>query len=276
MKMLLATTGLIGALVASTAASAANFEARALECKNLPGSFLLIVDGQIKPKDDEMFEAMIKKNDVKMAVVGLNSPGGNVLAAYMIGKLIQEKGYTTYVPGRASCLSACAMVWMAGSSRQIEAKSRIGFHGAYVVDKNERVVGPAGAGNALVGSYYAHLGLSDLAILYLTSAGPKEMRWLNPADAKKYDIEFAFRVDEKANYVVGPWLEESKSASNPPPAPPAKASAENDPDGMKPWCLQLLRQGNTSPHCTASGEPVEEKSVPMTVTKKMNNDPILE
>src|SRR5262249_4097208 len=207
MKMLLATTGLIGALVASTAASAANFEARPLECKNLPGCFLLIVDGEIKPKDDEMFEAMIKKNDVKMAVVGLNSPGGNILAAYMIGKSIQEKGYTTYVPSRASCVSACAMVWMAGSSRQVEAKSRIGFHGAYVVDKKGRVIGAASSGNALVGSYYAHLGLSDMAIVYLTTAGPSELRWLNAADAKKYGIEVEFRVNEKANYVVGPWRE---------------------------------------------------------------------
>src|SRR5262249_25379887 len=147
--------------------------------------------------------------------------------------------------------------------------------GAYVVDKKGRVIGTASSGNALVGSYYAHLGLSDMAIVYLTTAGPSELRWLNAADAKKYGIEVEFRVNEKANYVVGPWREESGTASNPPPAPPAKTRAEDDPDGTELWGRQLARQKNTSPRFTDSGEP-DEEPVAMTVKKKTNNDPMVE
>src|SRR5215471_3806400 len=102
----------------------------------------------------------------------------------------------------ASCVSACAMVWMAGPSRKVEAKSRIGFHGAYVVDKKGQVIGAASSGNAPVGSYYTQLGVSDRAIVSLTTAGLSALRWLNAAAAKKYGIEVAFRVYEKANYVV--------------------------------------------------------------------------
>jgi hypothetical protein len=231
-KFLTATAlaGVLGVVTLPTAASAAVIEARPLECKNIPGCFLVIIDGDIKPDDDKKFEALIKKNNVKTAVVALNSPGGNLLAGIMIGKSIRERGYTTIVPGFATCMSACAAIWLAGSTRQVEAKSRIGFHAAYTVDKKGRFVGVTGPGNALFGSYYAHLGLSDLAILYLTSAAPSELKWLKAADAKKYGIEVEFRVDEKANYVVGPWPEKSETASNPPPATPAEARAD-DPMG---------------------------------------------
>jgi hypothetical protein len=50
------------------------------------------------------------------------------------------------------CVSACAMVWMSGTTRQVDPKSRVGFHGAYTVDGKGRVVGGASSGNALTGS----------------------------------------------------------------------------------------------------------------------------
>jgi hypothetical protein len=39
--------------------------------------------------------------------------------------------------------------------------------------------------------------------MYLTSASPKEAKWLNPADAKKYNIAVVERSD-KQPYLVGP------------------------------------------------------------------------
>jgi hypothetical protein len=99
-----------------------------------------------------------------------------------------------------------------------------------------------GAGNALMGAYYAELGLSDKAIVFFTIAHPNNMGWLS---AKIVD-EIGLTVINLSEYV-----QKEKQT--------AKARADNDPDGMKLWCRQLLRQGNTSPHCT---EPVEQKPSP--------------
>jgi hypothetical protein len=247
MKTLLATTTLASALALPTVASAANFKAISLDCEGKPGCFLLVIEGKIEFNDSKKFEQIIAKNNVKMAVVGLNSPGGNVLEAYVIGKMIQEKGYTTYVPGFASCVSACAMIWTAGSTRQVEAKAKIGFHGAYTVDGRGRVVGGASSGNALVGSFYAHVGLSDMAILYMTSAGPNEMRWLNPVEAKKYNIAYHLR-DEKDLFIVGPWPKEE-----PPSTPRQLPTVTVDPPKVKPKV-----EANTSRYCVSVVEASAE------------------
>ena len=102
----------------------ANITAKPLTCDNHPGCFALLIDGRIEPDDGKKFEEVVKKNDVKMAVIVLNSPGGTLIAGYAIGTLIREKGYATYVSGGATCGSTCAMIWMAGSPRQVEAKAR--------------------------------------------------------------------------------------------------------------------------------------------------------
>jgi hypothetical protein len=217
-KKFLTATALTCALAAPTAASAATFEARSLECEGQPGCFLLIIDGRIELNDDQKFEKLVKDNGVKMAVVGLNSPGGNLVAGIAIGRSIHSKGYGTYVPGWATCASSCADIWLAGSSRQVEAKSRVGFHAAYVVDKKGRADASSNFNasvNAVTGAYYASLGLSDMTIVYMTSTGPKDIRWLNMVDAKKYDIDVVMRKSENDMFFVGPWPKEKEAVVAP-------------------------------------------------------------
>ena len=223
-KKFLTAAALVGALAAPMSASAAKFQAFPIDCKGHPGCFLLTIDEDIVEGDGEKFEALIKKNDVKLAVVGLNSTGGVVIEAHRIGRLIQEKGYGTYVPKWGVCASACAMVWMAGAPRQYDAKARIGFHGAYAVDKKGKVIGATSGGNALAGSYYAHLGLSDPAILYMTTAGPKEMRWLTAKDAKEYGIDVV-EIGEHDSYFVGPWPKEEAASNTPAAEAPTTAAS---------------------------------------------------
>jgi len=61
----------------------------------------------------------------------------------------------------------------------VEGNGQVGFHAIYVPD-DKSISAP---GNALVGSYMARLGFSDLAIVYATEAAPSEMRWLTPSNA---------------------------------------------------------------------------------------------
>ena len=143
--------------------------------------------GVIQPGDDMKFNQVIETNKIIKAVVVLISPGGNVLAGLAIGRTIKEKGFTTSLIKDGLCTSVCGAIWLAGSKRFVTAGSRIGFHAAYYKDQQGRMV-ETGMGNALVGAYYAHLGLSDEAIVYLTKSGPYAMTWLKADDAKKLGI----------------------------------------------------------------------------------------
>jgi hypothetical protein len=182
-------------------ASAATIFSR--PCKDKAGCFGLFIQGVIQPGDEAKFDLEIKKLGVKSATVALDSPGGNLFTGLTIGRLVHQKGYTTIVPNGATCASACAMIWLAGSARQAEKSARVGFHAAYYTDKKGRALGEAGMGNALVGAYYADLGLSDLAIAYLTKSSPSGMTWLNISDATKLGIK-AELVDASKPVLVGP------------------------------------------------------------------------
>lgn len=60
------------------------------------------------------------------AVVALQSDGGSIIAAIEIGKAIRLKQYSTLVPSDLYCASACALIWLAGNERFMDATSRVG------------------------------------------------------------------------------------------------------------------------------------------------------
>jgi hypothetical protein len=139
----------------------------------------IIIEGEIQKGDDKAFKNIAFNTD--RAIVILDSPGGLVIPALEIGKAIRLKGYSTSVTD-TTCTSACAIVWLAGESRFLSKKSRVGFHAAYSEDSDGKKL-PAGVGNALVGSFLNSLGLSDNVVAFVTSAGPDSMRWLNKSRA---------------------------------------------------------------------------------------------
>jgi hypothetical protein len=182
-------------------ASAATIWSR--PCKDKAGCFGLFIQGVIQPGDDAKLDEEIRNKSVKSATVALDSLGGNLLTGLSIGRLVRQKGYTTIVPNGATCTSACAVIWLAGSARQAEKNARVGFHAAYYTDKKGRALGESGMGNALVGAYYADLGLSDLAIAFLTKSSPGEITWLNIGEATKLGIK-AEIVDASKPVLIAP------------------------------------------------------------------------
>lgn len=150
-------------------------------------SILLInIQGPIIDGDDVVFFEKIR--GVEKAVVTLNSPGGLLGAALNIGLKIRERGYITAVQGSGRCISSCALIWMAGREKFAESTSKIGFHGAYIV-KNDKKQESA-VFNALVGSYLTKLGYGNEVIIYVSSAPPDKLEYLNPTVAKRIGIEY--------------------------------------------------------------------------------------
>ena len=65
----------------------------------------IYITGEIVPGDEAAFRALADR--YRTAVVYLESPGGTVLPAIEIGKLVREHGYKTVVLAQSTCTSAC-------------------------------------------------------------------------------------------------------------------------------------------------------------------------
>ena len=151
------------------------------------GKPALVLTGIIAPGDEAKLSAALARSPQPMSL-HLRSLGGNVEAALALGALVQREGLSTAVPARTVCASACGLVWLAGTPRILEQDAHVGLHAAYL--RRNGVSVETGAANALIGSYLGRLGFGDKAIVYLTSAAPDDMTWIQPADRQRYGITF--------------------------------------------------------------------------------------
>ena len=149
------------------------------------GTEAIIVSGEIVAGDEERFRNLSIK--YPKAIVALESPGGALKPALEIGRQIRLRGYETLVLDGKSCVSACALVWIAGSRRIIWGLGRVGFHASYIDDNGRKV--ESGVANAIVGYYLSQLNLSEGAVIFATSAPPDEVLWLT-ADSNESPISF--------------------------------------------------------------------------------------
>jgi hypothetical protein len=140
------------------------------------------VIGEINPRDAQRFSSLVA--GLPAAIVALASPGGSLLASVHIGEIIRNKRFSTIVPDKETCASACALIWLAGVRRYVWDTARLGFHGAF----DARTMETSGPGNAIVGAYLNKLGLSYEAVAYMTAASPTDMRWLHSDTAKRLGI----------------------------------------------------------------------------------------
>ena len=146
------------------------------------------VKGQFLAGDAKKFETTILP--FRRAVVEFASEGGTIYDGLVMGKLINGLGFWTVVRAGKTCASACAIAWLGGSQRFAEKGAKIGFHAAYVMQKNKTEEN--GMANAIVGAYLTKLGLTEDAVAYATASGPWQMTWLTPKAAREVGIEVTF------------------------------------------------------------------------------------
>ena len=147
-------------------------------------SDLIIIKGDITAEDEKTFKQIALNTE--FATVVLDSPGGLIRPAIAIGKTIRIKEFATAVVD-AECVSSCALIWLAGDVRYMAKNSKVGFHAAYIEDKNGKTI-PTATGNALVGSYLNSLGLNESIVAFVTRAGATEINWLNKEGADRLGL----------------------------------------------------------------------------------------
>ena len=111
----------LAAMWLASSATAATF--------NTLGDRSMVVNGRIAPGDETRFAAAISRLRGAVPVeVYLRSPGGSVPAAAKIAEVVRKAGMTTRIPYRATCASACVLVFAAGVNRIADAESTIAVH----------------------------------------------------------------------------------------------------------------------------------------------------
>jgi uncharacterized RDD family membrane protein YckC len=88
----------------------------------------LVLKGPLGMGDATRVQKILEGAD-KVRLVELESPGGRVYEADRIAKVIRDRAWQTRATG--NCESACTLVFMAGTRRQLMPGAQLGFHRAF-------------------------------------------------------------------------------------------------------------------------------------------------
>lgn len=122
--------------------------------------------------------------------VWFDGPGGDLDEAIKLGQLIYDLGFATLVDGGDECASACALLWLSGTTLYMVEGAKIGFHQAYEAAGAASIVG-----NARVGHYLAQVGLEASVVDYVMSSEPDGITWLEPRIAEAIDLPIFMLAD---------------------------------------------------------------------------------
>ncbi len=160
---------------------------------------LVVLEGKIVQGDADRFLETVRATQI--GAVLLKSPGGNLVEGLVIGRAIRASGFSTGVAPGTACASACALAWLGGETRYMDPTALVGFHAAYVTQNGR--ISQSAVGNAPVGAYLNELGLGFDAVVFVSSAAPNEMNWLNAAKAQQAGINVVMLEADGSETPIG-------------------------------------------------------------------------
>lgn len=103
-----------------------------LDTRKLTNLLEISIHGEIAPADaDALAKAENQLAYAPLIRVKLNSAGGDIDAAYKIGRMLRKHDARTEIPKGATCASACSLIFIAGVHRV--AEGALGVHRPYRV-----------------------------------------------------------------------------------------------------------------------------------------------
>jgi hypothetical protein len=139
---LLILLGLIGAPVAADMPATLQVVAVAPDYPGRlrgDGRWLIYLDGPVDPGAVSRVANLVLTEHITHALVYLNSPGGSLLTAMQLGRVLREHSFDTRVGTRTAdatraaagtCHSACPFILAGGVQRSLETGSAVGLHRA--------------------------------------------------------------------------------------------------------------------------------------------------
>jgi ATP-dependent protease ClpP protease subunit len=169
--------------------------AAALEGQVSPGDrWTMYLDGIIDTGAAARLGRLLDRKQIARATVYFNSPGGHLVEAMELGRMIRQRGYDTsvgarspdsYLPRAGACYSACPFAFAGGVRRSLEPGSTLGVHRA----RNQVPVPDEGVFQGVVsdqaGDYLAEMGVSEQLLEFMAAVPHDAIRELTPKDAER-------------------------------------------------------------------------------------------
>jgi hypothetical protein len=140
---------------------------------------VLLVHGPIEPGDAERLASHVAGLAQMPEVVALNSPGGVVSEALLMGQELRERELNTIVLPGMACLSACPYILAAGTERRVSRTAAVGLHQHYYETPGYMPVFLAvegiqyGQGQTL--AYLIEMGVDPSLMVYSLFTPPQEI-----------------------------------------------------------------------------------------------------
>lgn len=157
----------------------------------------IYLDGHIDAGAPARVAGVVALARIERAAVYFNSPGGSLVAAMDLGRLLREHGFDTSVgrrtadasrPDAGVCYSACPFAYAGGVRRSLAGGSVLGVHRAEnrtpVPDEQafvRRVADEAGA-------YLEEMGVSTRLVALMAGAPHDSIRLIDPDEALHLDL----------------------------------------------------------------------------------------
>lgn len=151
------------------------------------GGYAIIGAGPINIGDDARLHQMVGTlpANTELVAVGLNSAGGSVVEAGRLAATIRASGLPTIVVDGHTCVSACFLLFAAGTDRAAGEGARIGVHSASDAGRDTFM---AQAITTAMAREAATYGVPANIIGRMVTARPDEMAWLSPGELRQMGV----------------------------------------------------------------------------------------
>lgn len=154
------------------------------------GGARALLEGGIQPGDAERIEKQLAELEPKPGGVILNSPGGSVQDALLLGRYLRDADLTTALRSGDICYSACPYLLAAGTDRIVPEDASVGVHQHYF---GESTLLPAFVavediqrGQGEVMRYLDTMGIDPLVMQHALVTPPDEIYVLLPEELERY------------------------------------------------------------------------------------------
>lgn len=151
----------------------------------------ILMIGTIISGDDNRLAAAVttaklEHQDHRLRAVALDSPGGQIAEAMKIVGRIRGMGLVTVVPDGATCASACALVFAAGTIKVVSPTAKLGVHGAANMHGEQDV--QASAATTFLAQVFGRLGAPASVIGRMVVTPPANMTWLSQQEVEMFPL----------------------------------------------------------------------------------------
>ena len=160
-------------------------------------SWAIYLDGRIDEGAAGRLRDELARREVTSAAVYLNSRGGDLGQGMELGRLIRERGFSTYVgrqndrgwiPFAGECYSACVFAFIGGNYRFYSPRSRIGVHRFSSLSPADSDADTAQIVSAAIVNYIRKMEVDVGLFERMSRAGKDQILILGKADLEKLRV----------------------------------------------------------------------------------------